>query len=238
MQRKDDIRHLMRGERQAALEKEAVGTGIKQYQERVDRSSENVTAPGLQLKRSLLDQFAIGIEDYLNAQKGKRGRKPAPFKMLQELNHPVSAAWNALGIILTGVEQRKTDTNIAQSLGERIAILIEVKDFEETDPQTVKQIQQQSKSLTKAQKTNKLLYVKRQVKKICNYKWEPQELQNTGQQLLHICEQSTGLITTFTEKVGTKARPKTQVMVTLSTEFERMLDEAKLLAKDVYKLGA
>ena len=139
MQRKDDIRHLMHGARQADLEKEAVGTGIKQYQERVDRSSENVTAPGLQLKRSLLDQFAIGIEDYLNARIGKRGPKPAPARMLSALNDPVTAAWNTVTVIVTGVEQ--SDTDVAQSVGELIATLSETKNLTRTSPEAFKQIQ-------------------------------------------------------------------------------------------------
>ena len=197
MQLDDDIRHLMRRARQADLEKDAVGTGFKQYQEHQDRSSENTTAPGLWLKRSLLDDFAIGIERYLETETGKPGPTAAPVKMLRALGDPVTAAFHALTEILPGVEQRKTDTNVAQGLGERIAVLIEIKDFEETDPQTVKQVQQQTKFLTKAQQASSLLHAKKQIESICTYQWKRGELQRTGQQLLDICEQSTGLIIRF-----------------------------------------
>jgi DNA-directed RNA polymerase len=185
----DDLNAL-----QLELEEEAIGLGMKRYEE-ARANGEDTLPPGLRLIKAAVEPTAAAIEQFITeGLKGKASRSVGVVRYLDQFEDRKVVAFVTAKVIFNHITKMSTVGAVAGDIASRLEDCLNFNDLKAQEPKLYKQLLKKLETSRDERHRHIVLRIQQRYAKVVPIKWGYTEKVRLGMALIGLFEQATGLV--------------------------------------------
>lgn len=179
---------------QLELEEEAIGMGIKRYEEQL-KNGEDTLPPGLRMIKASVEPLAAAIDKFIEEGLENAGpRSIGAIRYLDQFTNRNLPAFVTAKVVFNHMTKMSGIQAVAQDVANRLEDCLNFDALKAAEPGLYKQLMKKIAKTTDQRHRHIVLRVQQKFAKVATIKWEQAEKIRLGTTLIHLFQQSTGLI--------------------------------------------
>lgn len=179
---------------QIELEEEAIGLGVKRYQEQM-ANGQDTLPPGLKLMKAAIEPMAEAIEKAVNdALEGAAARTVGIYKYLDQFEDRKLVAFVTAKVVFNHIGKMSVLGAVAGDIANRLEDCLNFDALKQAEPKLYKQLLKKIEHTRDERHRHIVLRVQQKFAKVATIKWGKAEKMRLGTTLVYLFAEATGLV--------------------------------------------
>jgi DNA-directed RNA polymerase len=179
---------------QLELEEEAIGLGMKRYNEAL-KQGEDMMPPGLQMIKAAIEPTAVAIEKYIEeGLSGKASRSVGVVRYLDQFQDRKLVAFVTAKVVMNHISSMSMVGAVAGDIANRLEDCLNFDNLKKQEPALYRQLMKKIENSRDDRHRHIVLRVQQKYAKLVPIKWGKAEKVRLGMQLISLFQEATGLV--------------------------------------------
>ncbi|SMG43711.1 DNA-directed RNA polymerase [Paraburkholderia susongensis] len=179
---------------QIELEEEAIGLGMKRYNEQM-ANGEDTLPPGLKLMKAAIEPTAAAIEKFIeDGLAGTASRSVGIIKYLDQFEDRKLVAFVTAKVVFNHMGKMSVIGAVAGDIANRLEDCLNFDALKAAEPGLYKQLLKKIEKTRDERHRHIVLRVQQKFAKVATIKWGVSEKMRLGTALIHLFAEATGLV--------------------------------------------